>query len=135
MSEPRSATAIASVRQSIKTARSGETLVVKPPRLSTRRKQRAGRICFKTRCRTQTVPTCGKLSKVSMVLLTLTLLTKLCLTTVEQSLILNPKLTSSLTTTPGSANSKCCNPTVTSTDSLRRASKYYLLTMRAEHQF
>ena len=32
-------------------------------------------------------------------------------------------------------NSKCCNPTMTSTDSLRRASKYYLLTMRAAHQF
>ena len=55
-------------------------------------KQRAGRICFKMRCRTQTVPRCGKLSKVSTVLLTLTLLMKLCLTTVEQSLILNPKL-------------------------------------------
>ena len=42
-----------------------------------------------------------------MVLLMLTLLTKLRLTTVKRSMILNPKLTSSLTTTPGFANSKC----------------------------
>ena len=97
-------------------------------------KQRAGRICFKMRCRTQMVPTCGKISKVSTVLLTLTLLTKLCLTTVERSLILNPKLMSSLTTMPGSTNSKCHNPIVTLTDSLRRVSKYHLL-MRAAHQF
>ena len=65
----------------------------------------------------------------------LTLLTKLCPTTVERSLILNPKLTSSLITTPASANSKCHNPTVTSTDSLRKVLKYHLLTMRAAHQF
>ena len=89
----------------------------------------------KTRCQTQTVLTSEKLSKVSMVLLMLTLLTKLCPTTVEPSLILNPKLTSPLITTPGPANSKCHNPIVTSTDSLRKVSKYHLLTMRAVHQF
>ena len=46
---------------------------------------------------TPTVQTCGKLFKVLTVRLVLTLLTKLCPTTVEQSLILNLKLTSSLT--------------------------------------
>ena len=100
-----------------------------------RLKQRAGRIYYKTRCQSQTVQTCGKLSKVSTVLLMLILLTKLCPTTVERSLILNPKLTSSLIITPGSANSKCHNPTVTSTDSLRKVLKYQLLTMTAAHQF
>ena len=94
-----------------------------------RLKQRAGRIFYKTRCQSQTVLTCRKLSKVSTVHLMLILLTKLCPTTVERSLILNPKLMSSLIITPGSANSKCHNPTVTSTDSLRKVLKYQLLTM------
>ena len=52
-----------------------------------------------------------------MVLLMPTLLMKVCPTTAEPSLILNLKPTSSLTTTPGSANSICHNPTVTLTDS------------------
>ena len=76
-----------------------------------------------------------KLFKVLTVLLTLTLLTKLCPTTVEPSLILNLKLTSSLTTTPGSANSICHNPTVTPTDSSRNVLMHHLLTMRAVLHF
>ena len=100
-----------------------------------RPKQKAGKISSKTRCPIQTVLTFGKLSKVSTVLPMLTLLTKLCPTTVEPSLILNLKLTSSLTTTPGSANSICHNPTVTPTDSSRNVLKYHLLTMRAVLHF
>ena len=118
-----------------KTAKSGQTLAVKLPRQSRRLNQRAGGIYLQTRCPTETVLTCGKLSKVSTVLLMLTLQTKLCPTTVERSLILNPKLTFLLITTPGSANSICHNATVTSTNSLRKVSKHDLLTMRAVHQF
>ena len=58
-------------------------------------------------------------------------LTKLCTTTVELSLILNQKLTYSLTTILGSANSTCHNPTVTSMDSSRNVSTHHLLTMKA----
>ena len=52
-------------------------------------------------------------------------------TTVELSLTSNQKLRYSLTTMPGSANSACHNPTVTSTDSSRNVFTHYLLTMRA----
>ena len=48
----------------------------------------------------------------------------------QVSLILNPKLTSSLTTTPGSANSICHNPAVTPADSSRSVLTHHLLTMR-----
>ena len=51
------------------------------------------------------------------------------------SLILNPKLTSSLTTTPGSANSICHNPTVTPADSSRSVLTHHLLTMRVVLHF
>ena len=86
---------------------------------------------LQTRCPIPTVQTRAKLFKVLTVLLMLILLTKLCPTKVEPSLILNPKLTSSLTTTQGSANSICHNPTVTPTDSSRSVLTYLLLTMRA----
>ena len=49
--------------------------------------------------------------------------------------VLNLKLTSSLTTTPGSANSVCHNPTVTPNDSSIKVSKHHLLTMRAVLHF
>ena len=84
-----------------------------------RQSQKIGKIFSKTRCQIPTVQTCGKLFKVLTVLLMLTLLTKLCPTTVEPSLISNRKLTYSLTTMPGSANSTCHNPTMTSTASSR----------------
>ena len=58
-----------------------QTLAVKIMRQSMRPKQRAGKSSSKTWCPIQTVLTCGKLSKVSTVLLMLTLLTKLCSTT------------------------------------------------------
>ena len=48
---------------------------------------------------------------------------------------LNRKLTYSLTTMPGSANSTCYNPTVTSTDSSRNVSTHHLLTMKAVFHF
>ena len=47
------------------------------------------------------------------------------------SLISNRKLTYSLTTMPGSANSTCHNPNVTSTDSSRNVFTHHVLTMRA----
>ena len=50
MCEPKSATEIASVKRSIKIARSGMTLVVKLPRQSTRPKQKVGKTFSKTRC-------------------------------------------------------------------------------------
>ena len=81
-----------------------------------------------------TVQTCGKLFKISTVLLMLILL-MLCPTMVELSLILNQKLKSSLTTMPGSANSICQNPTMTSTDSSRSILTHHLLTMRAVLHF
>ena len=109
MREPRFETATASVRQSLKIARSGLTLVMKLMRL----KQKVEKIYTKTRYPIQTILTCGKLFEVSAVLLMLTLLTKLCPTTVERSPILSLKLTLSLIITPGSANSICHNPTVT----------------------
>ena len=81
-----------------------------------------------------TVQTSGQLFKISTVLLMLSLL-MLCPTTVELSLILNQKLTSSLTTMPGSANSICQNPIVASTDSSRIILTHHLLTMRAVLHF
>ena len=81
--------------------------------------QKVGKIFSKTQCQILTVQTCGKLFKALTVPLMLTLLTKLCPTTVELLLISNRKLTYSLTTMPGSANSTCHNPTVTSTASSR----------------
>ena len=44
--------------------RTGWMLAVKLPRLSTRPRQIAGTISFKTQCRTQTTQICGKSSKV-----------------------------------------------------------------------
>ena len=84
--------------------------------------QKAGKIFSKTQCKISMVQTCGKLFKVLTVLLMITLLTKLCLTRVELSLISNRKLRYSLITMPGSANSTCHNPTVTSTASLHAPS-------------
>ena len=90
---------------------------------------------LQTRCPIPTVQTRAKLFKVLTVLLMLILLTKLCPTMVAPSLILNPKLTSSLTTTQGTANSICHNPTVTPTDSSRSVLMYHLLTTRAVLHF
>ena len=53
----------------------------------------------------------------------------------KPSLILNPKLTSSLTTTPGLANSLCHSPTVTLTDSSKNVLKCRLLMMKAVLHF
>ena len=82
--------------------------------------QKAGKIFSETRCRIPAVQTYRKLFKVLTILLMLTLLTKLCPTTVELSLISNRKLTYLLTTMPGLANSTCHNPIVKSTNSSRK---------------
>ena len=83
------------VERSIKIVRSGLTLVEKLPRLSTRLRQKVGKIFSKTQCPTLTVQIHGKSFKVLTVLLMLTLQTKQCPTTIAPSLILTPKLTSS----------------------------------------
>ena len=71
-------------------------------------------------------PNMWKVIKALTVLLVLTLLTKLCPTTIEPSLILNPKLGSSSTTTPGSANSICHSLNVAPTSSSRNVLKHHL---------
>ena len=130
--EPKSATKIASVRWSIKIVSGEQTLLVgKLMRQSTRPKQRVGKISFKTSCTMEVVLTCRKLSKVSTILLMLTLVPKLCPTTVKLSLILNLKQTPSLTTTQGLAYVIYQNPTVIPTDSSGTVLKYHLLRMRA----
>ena len=103
--------------------------VAKLTRRSTRQKQRVGKPFSKTRCPIQMVLTCGKLSKVLTVHQMQTLPMKLCPTTVEPSLILNPKLMPSLTTTPGLANSICHNPTVTLTEISKSVVRSHLLMM------
>ena len=97
--------------------------------------QKAGKTFSRTRWQISTVQTCGKLFKAFTVLLMLTLLTRLCPTTVKLSLISNRKLMYSLTTMLGSANSACHNPTVTSTDSSRNVFTHHLLTMKAVFHF
>ena len=117
--EPKSALEIVSTVLSIKTARSGQMLVVKLLRQSMRPSQKSGKIFSKIRCQILTVPTCGKP----------------CPTTIALSLILNQKLMYSSTTMPGSANSPCHNPSLTSTDSSRNVSTHHLLTMKAVLHF
>ena len=105
--KPKFSLEIASVGQYIKIDRSGLMLVMKPPRLSTRSRQKVGKIFFKMLCRIQLAQACGKSFKVWTVLLMPTLLLKQCPTAVKPSLISNPKLTSSWIIMPGSANPTC----------------------------
>ena len=93
MCQPNSVLEIASVRLSTKSDKSGSRLVVKPLRLSTRPRQMAGKISFKTQCWIQTAQIYEKSSKVWTVLLVPTHQTKQCPTTVIALPTSNPKPT------------------------------------------
>ena len=93
---------IASMWQSTKTNRCRLVLDLKSPRLSSRPRQKVGKISFKTQYQIQKAQICGKSSKIWMVLLIPIYQTKQCPTTVLLSPASNPKPTFSYTTMPGS---------------------------------
>ena len=106
-----------------------------PPRLSTRPRQRAGKISFKTQCWMQMAQICGKSSKVWMVLLMPTLQTKQRSQTDESLPTSNPNPTFLYTTMPGSANLTCLEPIETLTNNSRNVSTHNLLMMKAVPHF
>ena len=129
--EPKSIPKIASVRQSTKTDRIGVMLAVKPLRLSTRLRQKAGKISFKTECPVQTNKICGKSSKVWTVLLMPNHQTKQCPTTAVPSPTSNLKPMFSYTTMPESTNLTCHESIKISTVNLRNISMHHLVAMKA----
>ena len=113
-------------------------LAVKPPRLSTRPGQKAGKISFKMQCQIQMAQICGRSersSKVWTVLLMPTHQTKQCPTTVVPSPTSNPKPTFSYTTMPGLANLTCHELIKISTVNSKNDSTHHPLTMNAVVQF
>ena len=129
--EPKSIPKIAYVRQSTKTDRIGVMLAVKPLRLSTRLRQKARKISFKTECPIQTNKICGKSSKVWTVLLMPNHQTKQWPTTAVPSPTSNLKPAFSYTTMPELANLTCHESIKISTVNLRNISMHHLVTMKA----